>query len=116
MTSDNDTTEVSFPASLRPTLQALVTRATENADGSDEYDFAAAVEVADAGVVTKGLALLGIEVSPKIAYQVWSLISENHQAGWLEGPRGAEDASRAVLGLCQYIADGTDYAGFSGKG
>ena len=44
MTSDNDTTEVSFPASLRPTLQALVTRATENADGSDEYDFAATRE------------------------------------------------------------------------
>jgi len=107
---------IGVPESLVPALNSLVTRATENANGSDEYDFAAAVEVADAGVVTKGLAQLGIEVSPKIAYQVWSLISENYQAGWLEGPRDAEDASRAVLGLCQYIADGTDYAGFSGKG
>jgi len=112
----SNTDATSAPPTLIPALRRLMRQADENTVGSDEFENASVGEVADARVVAEGLAKLGIEVSPKVAYQVWSLVSENYQAGWLDGPRDAEDASRAVLGLCQHIADGTDSAGFSGIG
>lgn len=110
----NQTTAV--PGALVPALNSLISKARNDADGSDEFNFAPAVEVADAGIVAEGLAMLGITVDRKIAFQVWSLISANYQAGWLDGPRDAMAASEVVLDLCQDIADGTDYAGFSGRG
>lgn len=109
--ADKQTTAI--PPGLLPALSALVSKAKEHADGSEEFDFAPACEVADAGIVAEGLAALGINVERKVAFQLWSLISANYQAGWLDGPRDAEEACDAVIGLCQDIADNTDYAGFS---
>lgn len=111
-----NTDATSVPPTLIPALKRLTRQAEENAVGSEEFENASVGEVADARVVAEGLAKIGIEVSPKVAYQVWSLVSENYQAGWLDGPRNVEDASQAVLGLCRDIADEADYAGFSGKG
>lgn len=102
------------PTNLSSALTALITKAKINAEASSEFDHAARQEVEDAGVVVKGLSSIGITVEPRVAFEVWSMISLNSQAGWLDGPRNAEGARIEVLGLCQHIADGTDYAGFSG--
>ncbi|GBR20483.1 hypothetical protein [Asaia spathodeae] len=116
MKTDNHTTESSFPASLRPALQALVAEAGADAAESRELAAASEDELITAAMVKEGLELVGVNLEIDAAYQVWSMISLNLQAGWLNGPRDAADALIAVQGLCQDIADGADYAGFSGKG
>lgn len=110
--TDNETTEASFPVSLRPALQALVAEVTAE---SEELAFASEDELATAAMVKDGLEMVGINLEINAAYQVWSLISLNSQAGWLDGPGDATDALVAVERLCQDIAEGVDYAGFSGK-
>ena len=113
--TDNDATEVSFPASLRPALQALVAQAIADAAQSEELASASENELATAAMVKDGLEMAGVNLEIDAAYQVWSLISLNSQAGWLDGPRDAADALVAVERLSQDIAEGADYAGFSGK-
>ncbi|KXV79533.1 MAG: hypothetical protein ABF537_15165 [Acetobacter sp.] len=114
--TDNQTTEASVPASLRPALQALVAEAVADAAFSEELASASEDELATADMVKDGLEMVGVNLKIGAAYQIWSLISLNSQAGWLYGPRDAADALVAVLRLCQDIAQGADYAGFSGKG
>lgn len=112
---DNQTTDAGFPASLRPALQALVAEAAADAAESEELASASEDELATAAMVKDGLEMVGVNLEIDAAYQVWSLISLNSQAGWLDGPRDAADALVAVQRLCQDIAEGADYAGFSGK-
>lgn len=114
--TDNQPTEAAFPASLRPALQALVAEAAADAAGSGELASASDDELATAAMVKEGLKTVGVNLEIDAAYQVWSLISLNSQAGWLSGPRDAADALVAVELLCHDIAEGNDYAGFSGNG
>jgi hypothetical protein len=116
MRSDNLTTEANFPASLHPALKAVVAEAVANAAYSDELASASEEELVTAAMVKDGLVMVGLNLEIGATYQIWSLISLNSQAGWLDGPRDAADALVAVQRLCQDIAEGAYYAGFSGKG
>lgn len=106
-----------FPDHLRSALQRLVDRAiTEYADVSaaNQWPLSAPTsELADAEVVRRGLRLLGHEVNVQAAYAVWELYSMNLSAGWIDGPTTPEEACAALVGLCENIKDGQDYAGFS---
>jgi hypothetical protein len=114
--TDSQTSEASFPVSLRPALQALVAEAAIDAAESEELASASENELATAAMVQDGLKMIGVNLDIDASYQVWSLISLNSQSGWLDGPRDAADALVAVQRLCQDIAEGADYAGFSGNG
>lgn len=107
-----------FPEKLRESLARVVDRAVADygavKSAADWPLSAPEIELAGAEVVRQALATLGYETSLAVAYGVWELYSEDLSAGWIDSPTDVLDALQGIEHLCTNIADGQDYAGFSG--
>lgn len=107
-----------FPENLRESLTRVVDRAVADYgafNSAGEWPLCAPEsELAGAEVVRQALATLGHEASLAVAYGVWELHSEDLSAGWVDSPTDVQDALHGIEHLCTNIADGQDYAGFSG--
>jgi hypothetical protein len=106
-----------FPDNLRPSLGRLIERAQADYSGvssQDEWPLCAPEsELEDAKVVQQALSLLGYEINIQTAFAVWETYSRDLSAGWMDGPDSIEEAIGAIENLCENIATGQDYAGFS---
>jgi len=110
----------SFPDNLRPSLALLVERSTaeyKSVTAADQWPLCATQsELNDAKVVQLALGTLGYDTNIQTAFAVWESYSLDLSAGWMDGPDSIEEAIAALENLCQNIADGQDYAGFSNRG
>lgn len=107
-----------FPENLKEALARVVGRASSDYGAvisATEWPLSAPdCELAGAEVVRQALVTLGFEVSVAVAYGVWELHSQDLSAGWIDSPIDIQDARLGIEQLCSNVADGQDYAGFSG--
>lgn len=122
VTDDNDGQAMAtFRAELRPALIRLIERAKADYVGHSglltDYPLNQGEEYWEtARLVKAGMLEIGVEIDDLTSFSIWELYSQDSSAQWMNGPSTPAEAVGLIENLCDDIAAGQDYLGFSDKG